>query len=67
MLVQTSAAVNPYGMSQEDFAMYEKSHHEQYMHAYDPVAMSFGENQHRAQLALRQSVGAVYIFSGTQV
>lgn len=58
--------MNPYGMGPEDFAMYEKSHHEQYMQAYDPMAMSFGENQHRAQLALRQSVGAIYNLPGTQ-
>lgn len=67
MLVHTTAAMNPYGMSPEDFAMYEKSHHGQYMQAFDPMAMSFEENQHRAQLALRQSVGAICTLSGNQV
>ncbi|KAK5080249.1 hypothetical protein LTR24_008602 [Lithohypha guttulata] len=47
--------MNPYGMSPEDFAMYEKSHHGHYMQAFDPMATSFEESQHRAQLALRQS------------
>lgn len=67
MLVQTTAAMDPYGMSPEDFTMYEKSHHRQYMQAFDPMATSFEENQHRAQLALRHSVGIICTLSGIEV
>jgi len=66
MLVQTAAAMNPFGMSPKDFAIYEKSHHGHYMQAFDPMATSFEESQHRAQLALRQSVGAICTLSGNQ-
>jgi len=67
MLVQKSTNLEPYGVGQDEFAMYEKCHQGQYLEAFDPMAMSFREAQHRKQLNTRQTVSAIQSSSGANM